>query len=71
MSSVHLSTGRMGDELATSEAGGYMLPVPILLICEQGEIVRRVEAKFALCDALESEITAAESNAHTLSAAIL
>lgn len=47
----------------------FEFPLPPLV--EQEEIVRRVEAKFALCDVLKSEIQQAEQHAQTLSAAIL
>lgn len=40
-------------------------------LAEQEEIVRRVEAKFALCNTLESEIQQSERQAQTLSTAIL
>ncbi len=40
-------------------------------LAEQQEIVRRVESKFTLCDALEAEIAAAEQHAEHLSTAIL
>jgi type I restriction enzyme S subunit len=40
-------------------------------LSEQHEIVRRVKAKFALCDQLEAQINASAHTAETLSAAIL
>ena len=46
-----------------------VFPLPPLV--EQQKIVRRVESKFALCDALEVEITVAEQHAEQLSTAIL
>lgn len=47
----------------------FRFPLPPL--AEQREIVRRVEAQFAICDKLEAEITAAEQHAEQLSTAIL
>ncbi len=47
------------------------MPIPLPPLAEQQEIVRRVEAKFALCDNLEEQISAASQIAETLSAAIL
>lgn len=46
-------------------------PVPLPPLSEQQEIVRRVEARFALCDQLEAQINASSHIAETLSAAIL
>jgi len=45
--------------------------VPVPPIEEQKVIVKRVQAKLALCDKLESEITVAEQHAEHLSTAIL
>lgn len=45
--------------------------VPMCSEAEQQEIVRRVEAKFALCDQLEAQINASAHTTATLSAAIL
>ncbi len=67
------------QKLAYQMAGQPNIKLPTLtdLICalpplvEQEEIVRRVEAKFALCDVLEAEIQQAEQHTQTLSAAIL
>jgi type I restriction enzyme S subunit len=44
---------------------------PLPPITEQQAIVRRIETKFALCDALEVQIKASAQTAETLSAAIL
>jgi type I restriction enzyme S subunit len=67
------------QKLAYQMAGQPNIKLPTLtdLICalpplkEQEEIVRRVEAKSALCDVLEAEIQQAEQHAQTLSSAIL
>jgi len=45
--------------------------VPVPPVEEQKVIVKRVQAKLALCDKLEAEITAAEQHAEYLSTAIL
>jgi len=47
------------------------MPACLPPIAEQRVIVERVQAKLALCDKLESEITAAEQHAEHLSTAIL
>lgn len=65
----YLRTTTGVKNINNTEFGSLSVPLPPL--AEQQEIVRRVSAKFALCDALEAEITATEKNAHTLSAAIL
>jgi len=56
-------------ELGVEKCRKLLLPIPPFK--EQQAIVKRVQAKLALCDKLEAEITAAEQHTKNLSAAIL
>ena len=66
---LHGTTSNTIPDLGMNTIRAFILPIPSL--AEQQEIVRRVEAKFALSDQLVAEINASAQTAETLSSAIL
>lgn len=63
--------GRGGNQPALNGRKVRALPVPLPPLAEQAEIVRRVEALFALADAIEARVKAATAKADKLPQAIL
>jgi type I restriction enzyme S subunit len=66
-----LNTGKSTSMNNVTRPQLLSLPIPLPPLAEQQEIVRRVEAKFALCDQLEGKIAVSAQTIETLSAVIL
>ncbi len=67
---IHETRGSAGQvNISLSQCRDFMFPVPT--VAEQAEIVRRVEALFAMADRIEARCTAARAQAQRLTQLVL
>lgn len=67
---IHETRGSAGQiNISLSQCRDFVFPVPTIV--EQAEIVRRVEALFALADRIEARCTAARTQAQRLTPLVL